>query len=86
MFFLLIYLNISIGLGAFLFSISFIFFLVIQFFFVPDISTGIIVSGILRLIVVGLLAHSWWKDILKRKKYHAVEVSTNPDSKSQENK
>jgi len=73
MFFLLIWLNISVRVGALLYSFSFICYLAIQFFFVPTRPTGIIVSCILRFIAVGCLASSWRKETLKRKINQAIK-------------
>jgi hypothetical protein len=62
MIFLLIYLNINIKIGTFLYLLTFIFYFLIQFIFVTDKSTGMIVSSVFRVIVIICLAYSWPKD------------------------
>ena len=73
MIFLLIYLNVSIRIGSLLYIVSFICYLLIQFLFVQDNSTGIIVSIILRVVVVFCSVYSWRRDTIMRKKSKDIE-------------
>ena len=66
--FLLIYLNLSVKLGIMLYCFSFACYLLIQFLFVQEISPGIIVSSVFRIIIIIPSIYVWRKEFAIGKK------------------